>query len=153
MQLTIIAIGKKKSEYDTMIKEYQKRIVKPFSLDIEIIAPLGIDDPKKCRTQESEQLFSRTKNHDYVILLDELGRDFTTVAFSKLVEKELHQESKRIVFLIGGAYGIDPTFHQQAHLIMNLGKLTMPHELARLVLAEQLYRVTNLIAGGKYHHA
>jgi 23S rRNA (pseudouridine1915-N3)-methyltransferase len=152
MNLIILAIGKKKSEYDEMIKEYQKRIVAPFSLSIEIIESLGIDNPEQCRIKESEKLVSKIKPGDFVIALDELGKDMTTVVFSKFIEAKLHDSCKRIVFVIGGAYGLDASFKQQAGLVLRMGAFTLPHELARLVLSEQLYRTTNLISGGKYHH-
>lgn len=152
MNLLILAIGKKKSEYDAMIKEYQKRIVAPFSLDIEILEPLGIDHPEQCKTKESEKLLGKIKKDDYVIALDETGKDFATVAFSKLLEKKLNESTKRTVLIIGGAYGLGDSVRERADLTMCLGSLTLPHELARLVIAEQLYRVTNLISGGKYHH-
>jgi 23S rRNA (pseudouridine1915-N3)-methyltransferase len=152
MLLTILAIGKKKSEYDPMIKEYQKRVVSPFTLELEIVEPLGIDNAQQCREKESEKLLSKIKKGDFVIALDERGSEYSTIEFSKLVELKLNESYKRIVFVIGGAYGLDDHFKSQTNNIMRLGKLTLPHELARLVIAEQLYRVTNVISGGKYHH-
>lgn len=138
MNLHIIAIGKKKSEYDEMIREYQKRIVAPFGLSIDV--------------NQSETVVGKIKDNDYVIALDEKGKDFTTAAFAQTIEKLLHTSHKRIVFIIGGAYGLEQAVRDRANMTMCLGKLTLPHEMARLVLTEQLYRVTNLIGGGKYHH-
>lgn len=138
MNLHILAIGKKKSEYDAMIKEYQKRIVAPFDLSIEVI--------------QTDTAIEKIKNGDYVIALDETGKEFTTVAFSQALEKLLHASHKRIVFVIGESHGLSQSIRDRANMTLCLGKLTLPHELARLVLAEQLYRVTNLIGGGKYHH-
>ncbi len=152
MILTILAIGKKKSDYDPMIREYQKRIGAPFSLEIEIVEPLGIDHPDECRTKESEKLLAKIKPGDYVIALDERGKELDTVGFSNLIDKHLQQSAKRIVLVIGGSYGLSDAFKERAHVIVRLGAMTMPHELARLVIAEQLYRVTNLLGGGKYHH-
>lgn len=138
MNLHILAIGKKRSEYDDMIKEYQKRIVAPFDLSVEVI--------------QSDTAIERIKAGDYVIALDENGKDFTTIQFSQVIEKLLHVSHKRIVFVIGEAHGLEKSVRERANMTMCLGKLTLPHELARLVLVEQLYRVTNLIGGGKYHH-
>lgn len=152
MNLIILAIGKKKSEYDDMIKEYQKRIVAPYSLSLEIVEPLGIDNPDQCRTKESEKLQSKIKPGDFVIALDELGKDMTTVVFSQFIETKLHESCKRMVFVIGGAYGLDTPFKKQAGITLRMGAFTLPHEMARLIIAEQLYRVTNLLGGGKYHH-
>jgi 23S rRNA (pseudouridine1915-N3)-methyltransferase len=140
MNLHILAIGKKKSEYDTMIAEYHKRITVPFDLSLEILPA-------------SEKILGKIKPSDYVIALDEKGKDFTTVAFSQVLEKQLHDSSKRIIFIIGEAHGLTDEIRERANIMMCLGKLTLPHELARLVLVEQLYRTTNLLSGGKYHHA
>jgi len=152
MNLIILAIGKKKSDYDPMIKEYQKRISAPFSLTLEIIEPHGVDNASLSSAKESEKLLSKIKIGDYVVALDELGRDFSTVEFSELIDAKLHNSHKRMVFIIGGAYGIDKTVRMRADMIMQLGSLTFPHELARLIIVEQLYRATNFLGGGKYHH-
>jgi 23S rRNA (pseudouridine1915-N3)-methyltransferase len=138
MNLHILAIGKKKSEYDEMVKEYQKRIVTPFDLSVEVI--------------QTDTAIDKIKAGDYVIALDEEGKDFTTETFAQFLEKQLHASPKRIVFVIGESHGLEQSVRDRANMTMCLGKLTLPHELARLVLAEQLYRVTNLIGGGKYHH-
>ena len=138
MNLHILAIGKKKSEYDAMIKEYQKRIVAPFDLSLEVI--------------QTDTAISKLKPGDYVIALDENGKNFSTLEFSQAIEKLLHASHKRIVFVIGESHGLQQSVRDRANMTLCLGKLTLPHELARLVLAEQLYRVTNLIGGGKYHH-
>ena len=138
MNLHIIAIGKKKSEYDGMINEYKKRITAPFELSLEII--------------QTNTVIEKVKSGDYVIALDEHGKEFTTVNFSHTLDKLLQASHKRIVFVIGESYGLDQSVRDRANMTLCLGKFTLPHELARLVLVEQLYRVTNLIGGGKYHH-
>ncbi|MEI8223648.1 MAG: 23S rRNA (pseudouridine(1915)-N(3))-methyltransferase RlmH [bacterium] len=138
MNLHIIAIGKKKSEHDTMIAEYKKRITTPFDLSLEII--------------QTNTAIEKIKPGDYVIALDEHGKEFTTVSFSQTLDKLLQASHKRIVFVIGESHGLDQSVRDRANMTLCLGKFTLPHELARLVLVEQLYRVTNLIGGGKYHH-
>lgn len=152
MNISIIAIGRKKSEYEDMIHEYIKRIVAPFSCRIELVEPLGLDNPEQCKIKESEKLASKIKTGDYVVILDETGRSFTTEEFSKWMGMRLQDSHKRIVFVIGGAYGIHENLKSGADLVLQLGSFTLPHELARLVLIEQLYRATNLLGGGKYHH-
>lgn len=139
MRLHIIAVGKKKSEYDTMIQEYYKRIIAPFELSFTIVS-------------ESEKIQKGVQPHDFVIALDELGKAYTTKEFSVFLGKQLHTSIKRIVFIIGDSYGLDENTRKRADLTLCLGTFTLPHELARLVLVEQLYRTTNLLSGGKYHH-
>ncbi len=138
MNLHIIAIGKKKSEYDAMINEYKKRITTPFDLSLEII--------------QTDTAIDKIKSGDYVIALDEHGKEFTTIGFSQIIDKLLQTSPKRIVFVIGESHGLEQTVRTRANMTLCLGKFTLPHELARLVLVEQLYRVTNFIGGGKYHH-
>lgn len=138
MNLHIIAIGKKKSEYDPMINEYKKRITTPFDLSLEII--------------QTDTAIEKIKSGDYVIALDEHGKEFTTVGFSQIIDKLLQTSPKRIVFIIGESHGLEPSVRKRADITLCLGKFTLPHELARLVLVEQLYRTTNYLSGDKYHH-
>jgi 23S rRNA (pseudouridine1915-N3)-methyltransferase len=152
MNLHILAIGKKKTNYDDFIAEYQKRITAPYSFSLEIVPPTGIDHKDQSKTKEAEKIVAKLLPSDYVIVLDEHGKDFTTVKLSEHVEQLLTQGTKRVVFIIGGSYGLDQSVISRAHLVLKIGSLTLPHELVRLVLAEQLYRVTNLLSGGKYHH-
>jgi 23S rRNA (pseudouridine1915-N3)-methyltransferase len=152
MNLHILAVGKKKSVYDEQIAEYKKRITAPFSMSIEIIEPSGKDTPEQSKIKEGEKLISKIKPGDHIIALDERGKDFTTIDFAKIIAGQLSQGPKRIVFVIGGAYGLDKVISDKASLIMRISSMTLPHELARLMLAEQCYRATNYLSGGKYHH-
>ena len=138
MNLHIIAIGKKKSEYDPMINEYKKRITTPFTLTLEII--------------QTDTAIDKVKPGDYVIALDEHGKEFTTVGFSRVIDKLLQSSPKRIVFVIGESHGLESSVRDRANMTLCLGKFTLPHELARLIIVEQLYRTTNYLSGGKYHH-
>jgi 23S rRNA (pseudouridine1915-N3)-methyltransferase len=152
MQLHIIAIGKKKSEYDPMIATYQKRITSPFSLTYEILDPAGIDHREQSKAREAEKILSKITSSDEVILLDEQGKDLRTLQLAEHLHQKLLSGTKRLVFIIGGSYGLDDSLLAQGYARIRLGSLTLPHELARLVLVEQLYRVTNYLGGGKYHH-
>lgn len=152
MNLHIIAIGKRKSEYDPFIAEYTKRITAPYSLSTEIIAPAGVTDRENSRAIESEKIVSKISSNDYVIILDEHGKDMTTVQIADTIDRLLTQGFKRIVFIIGGSYGLHDRVINQGNLKLRLGAITLPHELVRLIIAEQLYRVTNFLGGGKYHH-
>lgn len=152
MNLHILAIGKKKSEYAEQIAEYQKRIVAPFSMSIEIIQASGKDSAEESKRKESEKLVSKIKSGDYVVILDEHGKDFTTTDFGKILAGQLAQGTKRILFVIGGSYGLDEEIKKEGSLALRLSSMTLAHEIARLVLAEQCYRATNYLSGGKYHH-
>lgn len=152
MQLHILAIGKKKSEYDPMITTYQQRIVSPFQLTCEVIEPAGIDHADRSKADEASRILQRIKSTDMVLVLDEHGKDYSTTSFATLLDKQLHAGVKRLVFIIGGSYGLDQSILKHTPHHIRLSTFTLPHELARLILVEQLYRSTNYLGGGKYHH-
>lgn len=151
MNLHIIAIGKKKSEYDSMINEYKKRITHPYSLSLEILDPAGIDHKEHSKSKEAAKILAKLTHQDKVIILDEHGKDVTTIQLAERISQELESGTRRLVFIIGGSYGLDASVLSRGYTI-RLGSLTLPHELARLVIVEQLYRTTNYLSGGKYHH-
>jgi 23S rRNA (pseudouridine1915-N3)-methyltransferase len=153
MNLHILAIGKKKTTYDTMINEYTKRIGKPWAISFEILEPLGLDHPEQSRIKETEKLISKIKPDDRVIVLDEHGKDMTTRAFADQLDHWMNQGIKRVVLVIGGSYGMDMAlWNSVPHTTLRLGAMTLPHEMVRLIITEQCYRATNLLQGGKYHH-
>ncbi len=152
MHIVILATGKKRTEYDTMITEYTKRITRPFSLETVILNPSGSDNAMIAITQENTRVMEKLMPADYVIALDERGSALTTIQFAHHLEKLNNQAARQVVFVIGGAYGLNDAVRRRANLVLQLSSFVLPHELARLVLTEQLYRVTNLLAGGKYHH-
>ena len=152
MNLHILAIGKKKTDYDAMIAEYVQRITKPWTATFEILAPAGYDHRDQSRNDESNRLTERIKSDDVVIVLDEHGKDITTIDFAKKLDAWMNQGIKRVVIVIGGSYGLEKTVSKQAQLVMRFGAMTLPHEMVRLIITEQLYRTTNWLSGGKYHH-
>ena len=101
---------------------------------------------------ESQSILATLKDAEYVVLLDDTGVQLTTEAFSAKLQ-DLATDSRDICFVIGGAYGVDARVEQRADFIWSLGKLTLPHQLVRAVLVEQLYRATTIWDGGSYHHA
>jgi 23S rRNA (pseudouridine1915-N3)-methyltransferase len=147
MKLLIISPGK---AHDTTVKdgiaEYQKRLSKKFDLAWSIPAARDKD-------AEAASILKQIKEGDFVVLLDERGKDISTEGFAKLLEKQLVQGSKRVVFVIGGAFGVTPEVKKRADLELKVSSLIFPHMLVRLILIEQLYRAQSIIEGGKYHHA
>lgn len=108
----------------------------------------GIPQKQK---KESEQIRGKLKSGDVVVLCDESGRSWDSVAFSRDVEK-WHARGKRLVFIVGGAYGVDAELKKSASALLSLSPFTLPHELARTVLLEQVYRALTITSGEKYHH-
>ena len=101
---------------------------------------------------EGSRILEALEEDDYVVVLDEHGKDFTTTEFARSLN-EWMSEASRVVFVIGGPDGLAPEVKEKARRLMRLSAMTMPHALARVFLAEQLYRVWSIGAGHPYHRA
>ena len=104
------------------------------------------------KTKEAVKIIQSVNDDDYVILLDEKGKEFRTVELSGFLEKLFFLPKKRIVFVIGGPWGFAEEVYSRADFKMSLSKMTFPHQLVRLLFLEQLYRVFTIIRGEPYHH-
>jgi Uncharacterized conserved protein len=104
------------------------------------------------KTKEGIKILLSVGKDDYVVLLDERGKEFRTVEFAEWLEKRIAAGGKRIVFIIGGAWGFSEEVYSRADLSLSLSKMTFPHQLVRLLFAEQLYRAFTIIKGEPYHH-
>lgn len=151
MPVRIIAVGKKHESWlFEGIERYQKRLKKPFDVEW-VILPHSSFDSVKARQEESGRILSRINASDYVVLLDEHGKNITSPDFSKQLTSIL-DTSCLVVMVIGGAYGVDETVANRANFIWSLSGLVFPHQLVRLLLIEQLYRAQEISAGRSYHH-
>lgn len=151
MSMTILAVGKKHEEWVAEgIRRYEKRLRAPFSIEW-VLLPHSSLEGDRARQEESERILSKLKPHDVVVLLDERGKALSSPALSEYLTNEFNQ-AHSIVFVIGGAYGVDDSVHQRARLIWSLSPLVFPHQLVRLILIEQLYRAQQIALGGSYHH-
>jgi 23S rRNA (pseudouridine1915-N3)-methyltransferase len=104
------------------------------------------------KTKEGDKILQLISRDDYVILLDEKGKELRTVEFSKFFEKAIMLPKKRILFVIGGPWGFSEEVYLRADLKISLSKMTFPHQLVRLLFLEQLYRVFTILKGEPYHH-
>lgn len=151
MSIRIVTIGKKHESWVSEgIERYQKRLKKPFDVEW-VILPHSSFDGVRARQDESERIISRLNGSDYVVLLDERGRNVTSPDFSKRLVSIL-DTSCPIVIIIGGAYGVDETIMRRANFIWSLSNLVFPHQLVRLLLIEQLYRAQEIAGERSYHH-
>ena len=141
--IRIIAGGKKNSGWIFEgVNEYEKRLKKPFDVKWEIF-----EEDKLNRFLEKWEFSGR----DFVFLLDERGKNISSIELAeKLNEKFV--EGKNIVIIIGGAFGVSEKVRERADFVWSFSKLVFPHMLARVMLAEQIYRAQEIIVGGKYHH-
>lgn len=97
-------------------------------------------------------MLSQFQAGDYIILLDENGKQFTSVEFSENIEKLMASGNKRIVFVIGGPYGFSQDVYAKANAKMSLSPMTFSHQMVRLIFVEQLYRAFTILKGEPYHH-
>ena len=95
---------------------------------------------------------SQIEKADYVVLLDERGKEFKSLEFSAYIEKKMQTVQKRLIFIIGGPYGFSKDVYDRANEKISLSKLTFPHDLIRLFFTEQLYRAFSIINNEPYHH-
>lgn len=151
MPIKVIAIGKKHEPWITEgIERYQKRLKRPFEMEWVILAH-SAQEGTTARRDDSQRILSRLNANDYVILLDEKGKAIGSSELSQMLSDRL-QSAKDIVLVIGGAYGVDDSVMQRANFIWSLSPLVFPHQLVRLILAEQLYRAQQIAIGHPYHH-
>lgn len=147
MRITCLTVGKKHDPVIAgAIQEYEKRLSAYVDFEFEYIAPSE-------KVKESEQIIKRLRDEDVVWLLDERG----VLRDNKQIVDDLqrHQlaSTKRLVIIIGGAFGVEEFVSRRSDLTVSLSKLVFPHQIVRLLVAEQLYRSFNTLAGGKYHHS
>lgn len=147
MKVLIISPGKAHApELRDAIKEYEKRL--SGGLPVEWTFPnVGT------RETEGEAILKLVKPEDHVVLLDERGKDIDSPGLAGLLDTNLNAGTKRMVFVIGGAFGVSDSVKERANLVLRLSALVFPHMLVRLILIEQLYRAWSIRSGGKYHHA
>ncbi|MFA5132106.1 MAG: 23S rRNA (pseudouridine(1915)-N(3))-methyltransferase RlmH [Candidatus Paceibacterota bacterium] len=147
MKLAIMSVGKEKDDLSQeIIKHFEMRILRYVPIEWIYIPH---DSTKE---KEGEKIMSLLKKEDYVVLLDEKGRDIKSEALAELVENRMVDSVRRMLFIIGGAYGVSDMIMERANYTWKLSNLVFPHMLVRVILVEQLYRAFTILKGEKYHH-
>ncbi len=151
----IRAIGKPTENWQHEACETYLKRLKPFAkVDmIELKEGHGGSakpDMAKTRANEAESLLQGHKSDAFVIALDETGTNLDSLSFAHKIES-WSEGGRPLVFLIGGSWGLDPSIRKQADATISLGKQTLPHNLARIVLLEQIYRAETILAKKEYH--
>ena len=152
-QLRIITVGKIKTpHWHTAAQHYITRICHNMRCHITAVKDGQAKfAPPQRMAEEAQNIQKVLRPQDTVICLDEKGKHYTSVEFSALLQK-LWDTGKQPAFIVGGAFGIDPAIKQQAQYLIALGPMTLPHELAQVVLLEQIYRAEAIASGSQYHH-
>ncbi len=156
MKLQFWSIGKPHEPYiKPGVEDFTGRINKYFSADWLIIPPpknAGVLKEAELKKQESKTLLIALQKEDVLVLLDERGKQFSSPEVAQLIQQQANESAKRVVFLIGGAFGVDEEVKKRANITWGLSKLVFPHMLVRLILAEQVYRACTILRNEKYHH-
>jgi 23S rRNA (pseudouridine1915-N3)-methyltransferase len=153
LKLSIFSVGK---NHDSYIKEgveqFTKRISHYYPIDWQLISPSKLTDAIQIKKAEAISILKALTTTDVLILLDEKGKMLSSPGLANLLQQKANQSAQRIVFLIGGAYGVDDEIKKRANFTWSISDLVFPHMLVRLILAEQVYRACSILANEKYHH-
>jgi len=142
----------KKGPLREVFEDYSSRIKRYLPLElVEVREARSTGKAREAARAEGERVRSRLAP-GFVVALDERGRGFTTAGFAAFMERLMNEGRKRVSFVVGGPWGLDPELRAEADLVMRLSELTFPHDLARVVLAEQVYRAMTVIRGEPYSH-
>lgn len=151
MSVKVLAVGKKHESWVSEgIARYEKRLKKPYDLTWQLL-PHSSRQDESARTEESERLLAKITPQEHVVLLDERGRGFDSPGLAAHLQQQFDL-GRPVTLIVGGAYGVDETVHARANRVWSLSGLVFPHQLVRLILAEQVYRAQEISAGRPYHH-
>jgi len=156
MKITLLAIGKTNAKYlQEGIEQYTKRLGHyiPFELkilpDVKTTKSLTTDKQKE---MEGQMFLAAIGQGDWVTLLDERGKEFTSREFANYIDKKMVTLPKNLIFVIGGPYGFSQEMYDRANEKLSLSKMTFSHEMIRLFFIEQIYRAMTILKGEPYHH-
>jgi 23S rRNA (pseudouridine1915-N3)-methyltransferase len=137
------------------IDMFTKRITHYFPVEWSII-PMpknaGMLSEMDLKKREGEMILGFLQKEDCLVLLDERGKQFSSEALASFIQAKANESVQRLIFLIGGAYGVSDAVKKRANHVWSLSLLVFPHQLVRLILAEQLYRACTILRNEKYHH-
>jgi len=155
MKISIIQVGRVRQSFiKDGEQEYSKRLrATPYAFSV---VELGLEAPESLRAaevqeREAVELLKRLDGYEWVIVLDERGKQLASPEFSQLLDLRMNAGTRSVAFVIGGAYGFSEKIRQRADYVLSLSKLTLPHQVTRLVLVEQLYRAYTISKGIAYH--
>lgn len=149
MKLIIIAIGKEKDfSGSEVVAEYTSRISHYLPIEWRYITASNVQDEEK----SIMRMIEKEGAGSYCIALDEIGKQINSVQLSEFIQVRMNESTRSLMFIIGGSYGLSDTLRKQVQSVISLSKMTFPHQIVRLILAEQIYRACTIMKGEKYHH-
>jgi 23S rRNA (pseudouridine1915-N3)-methyltransferase len=156
MKIILLTVGKStNSHLINLQEEYQNRL--KFYIPFEMLVVPELKNTKNLsigeqQEKEADLILKQLDNNDEVILLDEKGKQFTSVGFSEFISKKMLASHKRMIFVVGGPYGFAERVYQRANGKISLSAMTFSHQMIRLIFVEQLYRAMTILKGEPYHH-
>lgn len=157
MNIKLIVVSKTDIPYiQEGIDEYIGRL--KHYVDFEIITipalkNLGKASPEEIKDKEGQLILKQTERADMIVLLDEHGKEYSSIGFSEYIQKQMNAGVRSLTFVIGGAYGFSPAVYAAAHHKISLSQMTFNHQMVRLFFIEQLYRAHTILRHEKYHNA
>lgn len=156
MNIKLLAIGKTDNKnLQALIEEYTKRLGFYIKFDLDIIPDIknakNLSESEQ-KIKEGKLILNKLSPTDYLILLDENGKEFSSVGFSEFLQKKMNSGLKTIVFVIGGPYGFSDEVYQKAEGKVSLSLMTFSHQMIRLFVIEQIYRAYTILNNEPYHH-
>ncbi len=156
MKITLLVVGKTNKKYVVDgLTVFENRISRylPFEIiEIQDVKNAKNKSAEQIKTEEKEKISKLLKPDDYIILLDEKGESYRSKSFAKKIQNISLRGIKRMVFIVGGAFGVSESLKSQVNEKMSLSKMTFSHQLIRLIFAEQLYRAFTIINNEPYHN-
>ena len=156
MKAILLSVGKTDDDfYAQAIDVFKKRLGFYIPFDMKFVPDLKNTknlSEKEQKNLEGEGILNRIQPGDYVVLLDDKGKQYSSTEFARFMEKKSHSVPKRLVFVVGGPYGFSEAVYARANEKLSLSKMTFTHQMVRLVFVEQLYRAMTILNNEPYHH-
>ena len=156
MKIKLLAIGKTDDkDLNNLIQNYQNRLKHYIKFELQIIPDLknvkNLSQEQQ-KEKEGELILKQLQPTDVLILLDEKGKEFRSIEFSKYLQKKMNSGIKQLVFVIGGPYGFSSTVYSKSQGKVSFSKMTFSHQMIRLFIVEQVYRAFTILKNEPYHH-
>ena len=154
MKIKCIVIGKTKNkDFVSVIKSYLNKINHYINFEFTSIeGSQSVKNKTVQKNKEAELVLKKIDNNQHLIVLDENGREHTSVSFSNFIQHHMNSSKKEIIFLIGGAYGFSDKILKRANEKVSLSKMTFSHQMVRIIFLEQLYRSLTIFKNEPYHN-
>ena len=156
MKIKLLAVGKTDDKnLIQLIEMYQNRLKHYIKFELEIIPDIKNAknlSEKQQKEKEGELILNKLENSDQLILLDDKGKQYSSIEFSQFLQKKMNSGIKQLVFVIGGPYGFSEAVYKKAQGKLSLSKMTFSHQMIRLFIVEQIYRGFTILKNEPYHH-